>query len=74
MLITISLVFSGSLISQNHLLHYEIVDTFSLKFLEEKWSERKMPKFIAPLNYGVDVYEIIYNGSSTAKSGETLST
>lgn len=56
------------------LVSYEKKATYSKEELKTKWKDNKIKEFITPVNYSVDVYEIIYNtrwhdGSQIKASG-----
>lgn len=53
-------LFSSTLFAQNKLVSYELVKTFTKEDLKQKWKEQKVPEAIAPVNYSVDVYELVY--------------
>lgn len=42
------------------LISYEKIDSFSKERLKEVWKENGVPKIVAPIKHGVDVYDIIY--------------
>lgn len=44
----------------SHLISYEKVADYSRKDLLDKWKEQKIPRAIAPVRNGIDVYEVIY--------------
>ncbi len=53
---------------------YEKVASYSLEELKAFWKKANIPQFIAPVNYGVDLYEVIYvstwiDGSPVKASG-----
>lgn len=47
-------------IAQDKLISYELVRTFTKETLKERWKEQGVPEAIAPVNYTVDVYEVLY--------------
>ncbi len=49
--------------NDNFLLSYELVSSYSMEDLEKKWEENKIPKFIIPIENGIEVYEIIYQST-----------
>ncbi len=73
----LAVLFSLSLVNANenqHLISYELAFTKTKADLEKKWKEAGIPKIIAPVEYGVNAYEIIYNttyhdGSKIKASG-----
>ena len=54
------LVFPFSFLQAQYLIAYERSDTYSEEELRETWKENKVPEFISPVNYGVEVYDIDY--------------
>ena len=56
-----NLIGQGKLAEQPRVISYELVKTYSIAELEQKWKEAGIPKAIAPIKYSVDVYEVIYN-------------
>ncbi len=53
---------------------YDKVASYSLEDLKHFWKKAHIPQFIAPLNYGVDLYEVVYtstwiDGSPVKASG-----
>lgn len=44
-----------------YLVSYELAFTKSIADLEAKWKEAGIPKIVAPIEYGVNAYEVIYN-------------
>ncbi len=56
------------------LIHYELKKTFSKEDLKKFWKSNKIPKFISPIHYDIDVYEVLYqapwvDGSMIQASG-----
>lgn len=49
--------------SPKRLLSYELVASYSQEMLKEKWKEEGIPEIIVPVNYTIDVYEVIYSTS-----------
>ena len=43
-----------------YLISYEKVADYSRKELIDTWKEQKIPRSIAPVKNGIDVYEVIY--------------
>jgi len=73
-LIIFAFSFLFSEAQNSFLVSYEKKATYSKEELKAKWKENKIKEFISPVNYGVDVYEIIYNtrwhdGSQIKASG-----
>lgn len=57
----VSLLFINFItVAQDKLISYELITTFTKEDLKQKWKEQKVPEAIAPVNYTVDVYELIY--------------
>lgn len=42
---------------------YDKVASYSLEDLKQFWKKAHIPQFIAPLHYGVDLYEVIYTST-----------
>lgn len=42
------------------LVSYKLFRSYDKKGVAELWKEKGIPKFIAPANYGVDIYEVVY--------------
>lgn len=42
------------------LVSYKLFRSYDRKGIAEVWKEKGIPKFIAPVTYGVDIYEIVY--------------
>lgn len=49
--------------AQPQLESYDKVASYSLEDLQQFWKKAHIPQFIAPLNYGVDLYEVIYTST-----------
>ena len=49
-----------SINAKSQVILIEKVYDFDLKMIESLWTKNKVPQFIAPINFGVDVYKIIY--------------
>jgi hypothetical protein len=69
-----ALISSCFFASGQKLISYEHVDTYSKDDLVALWEENNVPQFISPVNYGVEVYELIYwtvwhDGSPIKASG-----
>jgi alpha/beta superfamily hydrolase len=61
LILALLIVFSNNIMSENSfLISHEKVSSYSKKDLKSLWKSKKIPKFIMPVKYGVDVYEIIY--------------
>jgi hypothetical protein len=65
---------STSIYAQNHLISYELVKTYTKEELQTKWKDQGVPEIIAPINYNINIYEVIYktswhDGSSIKASG-----
>lgn len=59
---------------QPQLEAYDKVASYSVDELKQFWKKAHIPQFIAPINYGVDMYEVIYtstwiDGSPVKASG-----
>lgn len=46
--------------SQGRLVSYKLFRSYDKKGVAQLWKEKGIPKFIAPVKYGVDIYEIVY--------------
>jgi pimeloyl-ACP methyl ester carboxylesterase len=46
--------------SQGRLVSYKLFRSYDKKGVAALWKEKGIPKFVAPVKYGVDIYEIIY--------------
>ncbi|MFT7588175.1 MAG: hypothetical protein ACI959_000382 [Limisphaerales bacterium] len=74
-LFALCLCFTLTLSAQrNHLISFEKVDSYSKETLQELWADNSVPEFISPVNYGVEVYEVLYwtkwhDGSKIKASG-----
>jgi len=60
--------------SQQKLVSYELVATYTKEDLKQKWKQQGVPEAVAPVRYTVKVYEIIYitawhDGSTVQASG-----
>lgn len=42
------------------LISFQKVNTFTIEQLNQKWKKHAIPKLIAPVNYSVDIYDVIY--------------
>lgn len=42
------------------LVSYKLFRSYDLNGVKALWKEKGIPKFIAPANYGVDIYEVVY--------------
>ncbi len=42
------------------LVSYKLFRSYDKKGVTQLWKEKGIPKFIAPVGYGVDIYEIVY--------------
>lgn len=42
------------------LVSYKLYRSYDKKGVAQLWKEKGIPKFIAPVGYGVDIYEIVY--------------
>ena len=47
--------------AQTKLVSFELIRTYTKADLEKKWKEAGIPKAIAPIQYDVEIYEVIYN-------------
>ena len=43
------------------LISYELKKSLSKEDLKAYWKSNKIPKFILPVSYGVDIYEVVYS-------------
>ncbi len=50
----------SSVFSQEKLISYEKVDSFSKKQLKVQWKKMGLPQFITPIRFEIDLYEIYY--------------
>ncbi|MGH1339889.1 MAG: alpha/beta hydrolase family protein [Aureispira sp.] len=59
------LLLSGGVLAQHNLeqplISYELVDTYTQETLINKWKSASIPQALAPINYDVAVYEVIYS-------------
>lgn len=61
LLLVVTLLFIPLLATtQDQLISYELVQTFTKETLKQRWKEQGVPEVIAPVNYTVEVYELIY--------------
>lgn len=56
------------------LISYELVKSYTKEALQQRWKEQGVPEAVAPVRYGIDIYEIIYrtkwhDGSTIKASG-----
>lgn len=69
------LLLSSNLIFANdYLISHELKVSYSKEMLKKQWTKAKLKEFIVPINYAIDVYEIIYytswhDGSKIKASG-----
>lgn len=58
----VSEVFFNFLKAENkgHLVSYELVRSHSQESIRQLFKSKKIPRFIMPVRFGVDVYEVIY--------------
>ena len=66
-LVSIVLIFSAFMLKaqdipkdKGHLVSYKLFRSYDKKGVAAIWKEKGIPKFIAPVTYGVDIYEIVY--------------
>ncbi len=57
-----------------NLISFERADTYSKSLLDSVWKVNKVPQYISPVRYGVEVYEVMYwtrwhDGSPIRASG-----
>lgn len=45
---------------ESQVISIEQVYDFDLRAIESLWSKNKVPQFIAPIRYGVDIYKVVY--------------
>lgn len=45
---------------EGQLISHRLKMSFSIDELKDLWKSKQIPKFIAPLNYGIDIYEVVY--------------
>ena len=62
------------LFSHSQLIEYKKINSFTINELNEKWKSSSIPKIIAPINYSIDIYNILYytewhDGSMIKASG-----
>lgn len=60
--------------AQEKLISYELIDSYSFDKIERHWKEKGVPKVLAPINYEVDIYKVLYytewhDGSRIKASG-----
>ena len=46
--------------AKSQVISIEQIYDFDIETIEGVWAQNKIPKFIAPVRYGVDVYKVIY--------------
>jgi len=61
-------------LSYSQLIEYEKINSFTISELTEKWKSSGVPKILAPVNYSIDIYNILYytkwhDGSMIKASG-----
>lgn len=65
LILSLLLLLSGHLLAQHNLeqplISYELVDTYTQETLVNKWKSANIPQALAPINYDVAVYEVIYS-------------
>jgi pimeloyl-ACP methyl ester carboxylesterase len=66
-LVSIVLIFSAFMLKaqdipkdKGHLVSYKLFRSYDKKGVAAIWKEKGIPKFIAPVTYGVNIYEIVY--------------
>ena len=66
-LVSIVLIFSVFILKaqdmptqEGRLVSYKLFRSYDKKGVAAIWKEKGIPKFIAPVTYGVDIYEIVY--------------
>lgn len=69
-LLLMTFLISGIAFSQNKLVSYELVQSYSTEDLQGVWKKNKVPDFIVKIEHGIDIYEVIYN--STWHDGTTV--
>lgn len=67
-------VFAQDKDTSSYFVEYTKINSFTKEEVKALWKEKGIPKFIAPVEYGVDIYEIIYrapwvDGSMIKASG-----
>lgn len=45
---------------ESYLVSYTLEKAYTVKDVKDLWKQKKIPKMIMPVKYGVDVYEIVY--------------
>ena len=55
-----SLFFFIYTLSFSQLISFQKINQFTVDQLNQKWQENSIPQFIAPVNYLVDVYDVLY--------------
>ncbi|MCO5231683.1 MAG: alpha/beta hydrolase [Chitinophagales bacterium] len=54
-------IFSTSVqAKETYLVSHELIKSMSKEDVEAYWKEHGIPKFILPVDYGVDIYELVY--------------
>ena len=46
--------------SYSQIISYKKINSFSIEDLHEKWNSSDVPKLIAPINYAIDIYDVLY--------------
>jgi acetyl esterase/lipase len=59
-LLYLLLFVSSASFAQNHLIEAKLITTYSKEALQQKWKEQGVPELIAPVNYSIQVYELMY--------------
>jgi pimeloyl-ACP methyl ester carboxylesterase len=71
------IAFSSTSQSQPHLISFEKKVSYTKAQVDSIWKARSIPRFIAPVKYGVDFYEVMYStkwhdGSPIKASGVVM--
>jgi len=61
-------------VSYSQLIDYKKINSFTINELNEKWKSASVPKIITPINYSIDIYDVLYytewhDGSMIKASG-----
>lgn len=70
LLFCLFILFTGNIFAEDgltpvpqnkYLVSYTLVKTHTFETIKALWKSNKIPKFILPINYEVDIYEVVYN-------------
>ena len=54
------IIFSIYSFSYSQIISYQKINSFTIEELNNKWKDFSIPKSISPINYAVDIYDVIY--------------